>query len=127
MIGFGHCMPRCRLTRALGAASVMNELWGPISKSDWRDVPCIAGRPATEADVRAGTAVFYVQGDSEAAAMPLPCCAIQYREDGSEEPVVVIQAEIAPYGVNLGVRPLSGGNGICTFEEVRLLLDGFEP
>ena len=105
----------------------MTELWGPISRSEWRDVPYITGRPATEADVRAGVAVFYVQGDSEAAAMSLPCCAIQYHEDGSEEPVVVIQAEIAPYGVNLGVRPLSGGNGICTTEEVRLLPDGFEP
>ena len=105
----------------------MTELWGPISKGEWRNVPCIVGRPATEADVRAGAAVFYVQGDSEAAEMSLPCCAIQYHEDGSEEHVVVIQAEIAPYGVNLGVRPLSGGNGICTKEEVRLLPGGFEP
>jgi streptomycin 3"-adenylyltransferase len=90
----------------------MTELWGPISRSEWRDVPYITGRPATEADVRAGVAVFYVQGDSEAAAMSLPCCAIQYHEDGSEEPVVVIQAEIALYGVNLGVRPLSAQVGL---------------
>ena len=105
----------------------MTELWGPISKSEWRNVPCTVGRPATEADVRAGAAVFFVQGESTVSPMALPCCAIQYLEDGSAQPVVVIQAEIAPYGVNIGVRPLSGGNGICTTEEVRLLPDGFEP
>jgi membrane protein involved in colicin uptake len=57
--------------------------------------------------------------------MSLPCCAYQRLEDGSEQPVVVIQAEIAPHGTILGVRPLTGGNGICMATEVRLLADGF--
>ena len=104
----------------------MTDLWGAISGSDWRNVPHVAGRPATEADVLAGAAVFYVQGDSAADSVPLPCCAIQRLEDGSEQPVVVIQAEIAPYGTIFGVRPLSGGNGICTAEEIRLLPAGYE-
>jgi hypothetical protein len=103
----------------------MSELWGPISASDWRSTPHIAGRPATEADVATGAAVFYVPGESAAASMSLPCCAYQRLEDGSEQPVVVIQAEIAPHGTILGVRPLTGGNGICMATEVRLLADGF--
>jgi hypothetical protein len=104
----------------------MTELWGKISASDWRNTSCIVGRPATEADVAAGFAVFYVQGNSVAAPMSLPCCAIQALEDGSEQPVVIVQAEIAPHGTILGVRPISGGNGICMDSEVRLLTDWFE-
>lgn len=56
----------------------------------------------------------------------LPCCGIQLLEDGSEQPVVVAQAERAPHGIILGVRPLSGGNGICMETEVRLLPEGFQ-
>jgi hypothetical protein len=59
--------------------------------------------------------------------MRLPCCAIQSLDDGSEERVVVIQAELAPQGTILGVRPLSGGNGVCMATDVRLLPTGFEP
>jgi hypothetical protein len=58
--------------------------------------------------------------------MHLPCCAIQSLEDGSRQPVVVIQAEFANQDTILGVRPLTGGNGICTIAEVRLLPAGFE-
>jgi len=103
----------------------MVELWGSISDSEWRNTPYIAGRPATEADVAAGRAVFYVSDDSVPAPLDLPCCAIQLLEDGSEEPVIIVQAELAPHGTILGVRPLSGGNGICMLSEVRLLPDGF--
>ncbi len=117
--------PRGGLTQALGATEAMSELWGPISASDWRSTPHIAGRPATEADVAAGFAVFYVPGESTAASMSLPCCAYQQLEGGTEQPVVVIQAEIAPHGTVLGVRPLGGGNGICMATEIRLLPDGF--
>ena len=104
----------------------MTDLWGPIQASEWRTVPCITGRPATEADVAAGSAVFYVPGDSAPAPVGLPCCAVQRLEDGSELPVVIIQAELAPHGTLLGVRPLAGGNGICMATEVQLLPSGFE-
>ena len=104
----------------------MTDLWGPISANDWRSIPCVVGRPATEADVAGGSAVFYVPVDSAAASMHLPCCAVQLLEDGSEQLVVVIQAELANEDTILGVRPLAGGNGICTIAEVRLLPAGFE-
>ena len=104
----------------------MTELWGPISASEWSNTPSVVGRAATETDVAAGTAVFYVPGSSAAASMSLPCCAIQFLEDGSEQLVVIVQAEIAPHGTILGVRPLTGGNGICMATEVRLLPAGFE-
>ena len=107
----------------------MENLWGPISAHEWRNVPCVSGRPATEADVAAGSAVFYVPTGSAAATMQLPCCAILSQEDGSKQQVVVIQAELAPRGDGtvLGVRPLGGGNAICTTGEVTLLPSGFAP
>ena len=110
----------------LGATATMTDLWGPIPASEWHSTPCIIGRPATEADVAAGTAVFYVPGDSAAAPMRLPCCAIQSLEDGSEQPVIIVQAELAPHGTILGVRLLAGGNGLCMATEIRLLPAGFE-
>jgi hypothetical protein len=76
--------------------------------------------------VKAGHAVFFVEGHSEAAAVKLPQCAIQTLDDGEKLPVVVIQAEVAPYGVILGVRPLAGGNGMCEANEVTFLPEGFE-
>ncbi|AYO97022.1 hypothetical protein Xcom_20345 [Xanthomonas axonopodis pv. commiphoreae] len=85
----------------------------------------MARRPATEADVIEGRAVFYIPGGSEPVDFTLPCCALQRLESGESEPVVVVQAEHGPSGVILGVRPLCGGNGICMLSEVELLPDGF--
>ena len=103
----------------------MTDLWGPIQASEWRNTPCVVGRPASEDDVSVGRAVFYVPGASAAASMTLPCCAVQSLEDGTEQLVVVVQAELVPDGTILGVRPLAGGNGICMATEIRLLPDGF--
>lgn len=103
----------------------MEDLWGPIDVELWHHTPCISGRAATEADVQAGLAVFYVQGESTPATIALPCCAIESLEDGTTQRVLVIQADVAPYGTVLGVRPLAGGNGVCTLEEVQLVPSGF--
>ena len=103
----------------------MTDLWDPVSETDWHATPCIVGRPATKADVAAGSAVFYVQGGSTPAPMSLPCCAVQLLEDGSEQPIVIVQAELTQQGTILGVRPLSGGNGVCMSADVRLLPTGF--
>lgn len=85
----------------------MNMLWCPIKAEEWRSTPCISGRVATQEDVAAGRAVFYINGVSMAAKFDLPHCAMQLTDSGSEIPVVVIQAEIASTGTVLGVRPLT--------------------
>jgi len=79
------------------------------------------GRSATEEDVKAGRAVFFVDGGSEPVEMPLPCAAIQHLEDGTKQRVVVIQAERLDSGVILGVLPLAGGNGTCSMQDVDIL------
>jgi len=103
----------------------MTDLWGLISATDWHATPCMVGRAATEADVAAGSAIFYVQGGFTPAPMSLPCCAVQILDDGSEQPIVIVQAELAQHGTIFGVRPLSGSNGICMSKDVRLLPAGF--
>jgi hypothetical protein len=104
--------------------STPDPLWGPIEISRWAAVPATVGRVATEPDVKAGRAVFYLKNPEEIGAEPLalalPCCAILKTEkEGS--PVVIIQAEKAEPKKYIGYRDLVGGNGICTLEEVEIL------
>ena len=99
----------------------MSDLWRSIEKSEWRRTPCVFGRTATESDVKEGRAVFYVKGGSLPAAIDLPQLGLQAREGGASILVVVVQAEHVDGRVLFGVRPLSGGNGICTSDEVELL------
>ncbi len=103
----------------------MDDLWGSIEAAQWREVPFVSARVATEADVASGAAVFYIQGDAEPASIALPFCALQKLENGSIQQVIAIQAEKTRHGVYLGVRPLVGGNCICSLEEVELVPAGF--
>jgi hypothetical protein len=98
----------------------MPDLWDQVLETEWRSTPYIAGRQATGADVLAGIAVFFVQGQSTAAELDLPCLGTQRREDGTETRVIVVLAEHAPSCVILGVRYLTGGNGVCSMSEVEL-------
>ncbi len=87
----------------------------------WRATPFTEGRPATDADVAAGRAVFAVGG--EPVELDLPSCAI-VREEGVGEPtpVIIIQAERLEDGtIAVGFRLVDGGTGIATLEEAELL------
>ena len=100
--------------------SSMSDLWGPIDLKSWQAVACVSARQATEADVRQGRAVFYIDGQSEPHEMKIPCLGLQLKQGGPEVKVVIIQAENSPSGPILGVRYFDGGNGICTLDEVRI-------
>lgn len=98
--------------------------WGAINEDDWRDVPHVTGRLATEDDVREGRAVFYLDGaeGAQPGQVPIPSLALLRDEDGNgTTTVVVIQAEIFRDECTVGYRPLEGGNGICLLEEITLL------
>lgn len=102
-------------------AEETKDLWEPIVVEKWRSTATTESRVADEDDVKAGRAVFYIDGKSEPYNMPLPSLA---RWIGSEMPaelVVIIQAEVTDQGVVLGVRPLSGGNAVVTLAEVEVL------
>ena len=98
----------------------MSDHWGAIDPESWNTVPNVSGRVATESDVAAGAAVFYVDGQSEPADYVIPSRAYQSLDSGAKVPVVVVQAELTNESkLILGVRYLDGGNGVCTHEEIR--------
>lgn len=104
------------------------DIWGPIAITNWRETPCIQGRPATEDDANAGRAVFHLDlsegQESRPIDLDLPRCAILHEEDEDDLPVIVIQAEEGNNGTPqliAGYRLLTGGSGICMLYQLELL------
>jgi hypothetical protein len=103
-----------------------DELWGEIDIHRWSGIPYTSGHVASEEDVLAGRAVFYLEDPDEISARPysisLPHCAVLTDEEAGEKiPVIVIQAEHADNIIYIGYRFLGGGNGMCTLPEIELL------
>ena len=97
-------------------------MWEPIDASEWRSVPFIQGRLAAEADVRAGRAVFFLEGahapEAEPLPMSLPALAVWRSETDGALVGVAIQAERS-FGKRLvGLRLIEGGNAVCHIEEL---------
>jgi hypothetical protein len=109
------------------SSAIRDDIWGEINIEGWRQTPFLVGRLASEEDVQAGRAVFFAVDPSEHEAKPfglgLPRCALLRDDEGGLSPVVVIQAEDLREKVLIGYRPLTGGSGICTINEL-VLLDG---
>ena len=105
-------------------------MWEKIELSEWKSIPCIMGRSATEADISAGIAVFAIPSGSEPVDVQLPLAAIQIDSDsGSRTPCIAIQIEQSPDGAFVGVRYLGGGNGVGAVDEFELyteLTDEFD-
>ena len=103
----------------------MKDLWEPIDVAAWQATPCISGRTATRADVAQGIAVFVLEPSGGARVSPvdmkLPAYGRQIQADERRIPVVIIQAENASGQTLLGVRYLTGGNGVCMPHEVEIL------
>jgi hypothetical protein len=90
----------------------------------WMSTPCVSGRIASETDVKEGRAAFYIEGERSTLkpiALSLPACAI-LREEKKVTPVILIQAEQTPKSKTIGFRFLGGGNGVCTLEELEILM-----
>ena len=92
----------------------------------WPELPTsgfLSGRTATNADVEAGDAVFSMDGKSLGSlGIEIPQYAIWADENGEERPVIVLQAERAPGGMEIvGLRAADGSNMAATLPEIRLL------
>lgn len=101
-----------------------DDLWGAIGNADWRTVPHVAGRLATEEDAKAGRAVYYQEGEENVRMEPFPISLPHpaiLKADGASEAVIVVQVEHAAEQVLVGYRNLGGGNGIATLDEVEFL------
>jgi hypothetical protein len=102
--------------------------WGTIDRKQWRSVPHISGALATEADIKAGRAVFYLGNAEEAPATPgqlqLPALALWRDADLGDAvlAVVVIQVELGAEEF-AGIRFLEGGNGVCLLRELEIVAE----
>lgn len=94
--------------------------WPPLPKSGF-----IAGRVATEADIRRGDAVFLTATDGKPDGTPASIHVPQYaflkQEGGKRQPVMVVQAETNRRGTFLGMRDAAGQEYVATQAEVILL------
>lgn len=89
----------------------------------------VAGRLATEADVKAGDAVFYIMGEG---ISPAPITIPQFvilREDPDAEGklCVLVQAEQTIDGIMVGLRDADGANIVATLSELELLGEKVKP
>jgi len=69
-----------------------------IGWPDLKEIQHVARRPATEADIKNGAAVFLLQSQGASSGLPLDIVIPQYalhrdEENGKMTPVIVIQAE----------------------------------
>ena len=96
------------------------------SKMAWPELPTagfLTGRSATVTDVDAGKAVFSMDGKSQGPLkIAIPQYAIWTDEYGTSHPVVVVQAEEAPGGMQIvGLLKPDGSHAAATMPELQLL------
>ena len=84
----------------------------------------LSGRAATEADVKAGRAVFVLEGNGTVVGEPLGITIPQYarfKDKSKVVPAVVIQAETLNGQPLIGLRLLDGTYAMDLLAEVELL------
>ena len=108
------------LLALFGSASGGDASWPALPKSGF-----VAGRLATEADLKRGDAVFLSLIDGKPSGAPaslrVPQYAFLIEEGGRRRPVVVVQAEMNERGTLFGMRDASGQEYVATEGEVVLL------
>ena len=102
-----------------------NSFWGPIDISEWRDIPVITGKVATQQDVNNGLAVFFIPAGLEYKSsslhplnLPFPAIVIE-----SNQAVFAVQCQDLDGDVFVGYRKISGGNGMCLLNQLEVLSD----
>ncbi|AZL57662.1 hypothetical protein EI545_01660 [Tabrizicola piscis] len=103
----------------------MEPCYIPFDIDNWRSIPAIEERVATQGDLNDCVAVFATgAGQSEVVTNPgLPALATLKNEDGTTETVVIVQIEKqigGPLTVVGYILP-SGGNGIGTLPEFNII------
>jgi hypothetical protein len=91
---------------------------GPKASS-WPPLPTeyVSGRPATQADVAAGRALFAAQVENGPPAQPSLVSVPQYaycEDKGRRFRAIVVQAEVTQGMELLGVRNVDAGGGLVT-------------
>jgi hypothetical protein len=101
------------------AAAASNEV-------EWPELPTsgfVSGRPATRDDIAKGNATFTLDGKSSGAlSIKIPQYALWKDENGRDHAVILVQAELAPDGLEIvGLRNFDGTEIVATMPEITLL------
>lgn len=102
-----------------------------VAAKDWPSLPSqgfVSGKPATEADVAVGNAIFVAKVEGEPIGTPLAIPIPQYAhladKAGAAIRVIVVQAEAANDIRLFGVRDLSGKEYVVQESDLTLLGNG---
>jgi hypothetical protein len=99
-----------------------------VDIKDWKNVPVVNGRLATEKETKNGTSLIFIDTEKYPNAKPLdikmPKLAQYYNNyTKKDETVIVIQAIKVAKDSIVGFRYLNGGNGSARLNEVKFLSD----
>ena len=92
----------------------------------WPDLPTTGftkDRAATIEDAKNGNAVFSMDGKSNGAIhVTIPQYVLWTDEQGEKHPMILVQAEKAPNGMEIvGLRNFEGKETVATMPEITLL------
>ena len=95
---------------------------------DWKNVPVVNGRMATEEEAQNGTSLIFVDAkkypNAKALDITMPKLASIYNEYSKREDyIIVIQAINVNNDSIVGYRFLNGGNGSARLKDVKFLSD----
>ncbi len=109
----------------LMAALVFSSACNGEEEIGWPALPTdgfVTGRAAANDEVDSGQAVFSMDGQGRPIAIAIPQYAFWTDEDGNEHPVIVVQAERAPTGMEIvGLLMPDGSHTVATMPELKLL------
>ena len=99
-----------------------------VDIDDWKQVPVVNGRMATQEETRNGSSLIHVNMEKYPNAEPLdmkmPRLARYFnRYSSKDEIIIVIQALNISNDSIVGFRYLTGGNGSARLNEIELLSD----
>jgi hypothetical protein len=108
----------------LGISAALAQAWPPLPTAGF-----ISGRPATDADVAAGNAIFVLKAYGSYFGKPLDIVVPQYayltKRGAKPVPVIVVQAEVGKGMKVYGVRAFDGDKSVVRDYELQLL--GVKP
>ncbi|MGG5486027.1 hypothetical protein [Gaetbulibacter sp. PBL-D1] len=96
---------------------------------NWKDIPHVSGRLATDEDVKSGSATFRIENieqEHKVLDIKIPALAYHINQETNEKlPVVVIQGEQVGDQNIVGIKFLDGTDGVCLLFELEFV-DNFD-
>jgi hypothetical protein len=124
MIFTGCNQTKKRATPEQNQVTELNKI-KPVDLKNWKDIPHVSGRLATDEDVKNGSATFRIENiEQEHKVLDIKIPALAYhinQETNEKSPVVVIQGEQVGDQNIVGIKYLDGTGGVCLLFELEFV------